>query len=93
MSLREVYIMEAMLDGPFGRLTLSVPVLTIGRISANQLVLNDRKASGHHAEIRSLLSTKNSGALFCGFLNLGKRPFYIMHLWFYQRESGTRSAF
>jgi len=54
MSLTEVYIMEAMLDGPFGRLTLSAPVLTIGRASANQLVLNDKKASGHHAEIRSL---------------------------------------
>jgi pSer/pThr/pTyr-binding forkhead associated (FHA) protein len=46
--------MEAMLDGPFGRFTLSAPVLTIGRVSANQLVLNDKKASGYHAEIRSL---------------------------------------
>src|SRR6266566_7070091 len=54
MSLTEVYIMEAMLDGPFGRLTLSAPVLTIGRASANQLVINDKKASGHHAEMRSL---------------------------------------
>lgn len=46
--------MEAMLDGPFGQLTLSAPVFTIGRASANQLVLNDKKASGHHAEIRLL---------------------------------------
>jgi len=54
MSVREVYIMEAILDGPFGRIDLSAPVFTIGRASANQLVLDDKKASGHHAEIRSL---------------------------------------
>jgi pSer/pThr/pTyr-binding forkhead associated (FHA) protein len=46
--------MKAILDGPFGQLTLSVPVLAIGRASANQLVINDKNASGHHAEIRSL---------------------------------------
>jgi len=46
--------MEAMLDGPFGRLTLSAPVFMIGRASASQLVLDDKKASGYHAEIRSL---------------------------------------
>jgi len=44
--------MEAILDGPFGRIDLSAPVFTIGRASANQLVLDDKKASGHHAEIR-----------------------------------------
>lgn len=54
MSLREVDMMEAILDGPFGRLTVSTPVFTIGRAPANQLVLEDKKASGHHAEIRFL---------------------------------------
>ena len=47
-------MMEAILDGPFGRIDLSAPVFAIGRASANQLVLDDKKASGHHAEIRSL---------------------------------------
>ncbi|HEX3642641.1 MAG TPA: FHA domain-containing protein [Ktedonobacteraceae bacterium] len=47
-------MMEALLDGPFGRIDLSAPVFAIGRASANQLVLDDKKASGYHAEIRSL---------------------------------------
>lgn len=45
--------MDASLNGPFGRITLSPDTLTIGRIPSNKLVLNDSKASSRHAEIRS----------------------------------------
>ncbi len=44
--------MDASLNGPFGRITLSPDTLTIGRIPSNKLVLNDSKASSRHAEIR-----------------------------------------
>ena len=44
--------MEAALQGPTGRIVLGPTVLTIGRISDNQLVVNDAKASSRHAEIR-----------------------------------------
>ncbi len=44
--------MDASLNGPFGRLSLSPDALTIGRIASNKLVLNDTKASSRHAEIR-----------------------------------------
>jgi len=44
--------MDASLNGPFGRITLSPDTLTIGRIPDNKLVLNDSKASSRHAEIR-----------------------------------------
>ena len=43
--------MEAALQGPTGRTVLGPTVLTIGRAPDNQLVLNDTKASSHHAEI------------------------------------------
>ncbi len=43
--------MEAALQGPTGRTLLGPAVLTIGRAPDNQLVLNDTKASSHHAEI------------------------------------------
>jgi len=43
--------MEAALQGPTGRTVLGPAVLTIGRAPDNQLVLNDTKASSHHAEI------------------------------------------
>ena len=43
--------MEAALQGLTGRTVLGPAVLTIGRAPDNQLVLNDTKASSHHAEI------------------------------------------
>jgi FHA domain len=44
--------MEAELQGPAGRTTLGTGVVTLGRAPDNQLVINDSKASSHHAEIR-----------------------------------------
>ncbi len=44
--------MEAALQGPAGRITLGTGVVTLGRAPDNQLVINDSKASSHHAEIR-----------------------------------------
>lgn len=44
--------MEAALRGPSGRTVLGTGVLTIGRAADNQLVVNDSKASSHHAEMR-----------------------------------------
>jgi predicted component of type VI protein secretion system len=44
--------MEAALNGPNGRIVLGATPLTIGRTPDNQLVVNDAKASSHHAEIR-----------------------------------------
>lgn len=44
--------MGAALQGPFGRIDLGPAVLTIGRAPDNQFVVNDPKASSHHAEIR-----------------------------------------
>ena len=44
--------MEAVLNGPNGRTVLGPTPLSIGRTPDNQLVVNDIKASSHHAEIR-----------------------------------------
>jgi hypothetical protein len=44
--------MEAALKGPSGRTLLGTGALTIGRAADNQLVVNDSKASSHHAEMR-----------------------------------------
>ena len=44
--------MEAVLQGPTGRTTLGTGVVTLGRAPDNQIVINDSKASSHHAEIR-----------------------------------------
>lgn len=44
--------MEAALNGPNGRIVLGATPLTIGRTPDNQLIVNDAKASSHHAEIR-----------------------------------------
>lgn len=44
--------MEASLNGPFGRVSLSSDALTIGRQPSNKLMINDLKASSRHAEIR-----------------------------------------
>lgn len=41
--------MSVALQGPSGRLALENPSLTIGRAPDNQLVLDDGKASAHHA--------------------------------------------
>lgn len=43
--------MEAVLSGPAGRVNLG-PEVTVGRLAGNQLVVNDPKASSHHATIR-----------------------------------------
>ncbi|HLG78490.1 MAG TPA: FHA domain-containing protein, partial [Ktedonobacteraceae bacterium] len=43
--------MDAMLNGPFGQISLSAADLTIGRAPDNQLVINDTKASSHHAKM------------------------------------------
>src|SRR6266567_2551211 len=45
-------LMEAVLQGPAGRTTLGTGLVTLGRAPDNQLVINDSKASSHHAEIR-----------------------------------------
>jgi len=44
--------MEAALQGPTGRTVLGTGIFTIGRAADNQLVVNDSKASSHHAEMR-----------------------------------------
>src|SRR5438105_3730721 len=43
--------MDAALNGPSGRTALGPAVMTLGRAPANALVVNDVKASSHHAEI------------------------------------------
>ena len=48
---QEGCIMDAALNGPFGRTELGPSVLTIGRAPTNALVVNDAKASSRHAEI------------------------------------------
>lgn len=45
--------MDAVLNGPNGRIPLGPTTLTMGRTPDNQLVVNDAKASSHHAEIRT----------------------------------------
>ncbi|GCE11319.1 FHA domain-containing protein [Tengunoibacter tsumagoiensis] len=44
--------MDAKLTGPFGQMLLTPNGLKIGRAQDNQLVLQDVKASGHHAELK-----------------------------------------
>ena len=44
--------MKAILASPTGRIVLGTAGLTIGRGRDNQLVVNDARASPHHAEIR-----------------------------------------
>src|SRR5438876_11462365 len=51
-DLRRNTPMEAALQGPLGRTVLGSSVVTIGSAVDNQLVVNDPKASSHHAEIR-----------------------------------------
>lgn len=43
--------MDAMLNGPQGRILLGSVTLTMGRAQDNQLVIHDAKVSAHHAEI------------------------------------------
>ncbi len=45
--------MEAVLQGPTGRIVLGPTPLTIGRLADNRVVVGDPKASSHHAEIRA----------------------------------------
>lgn len=44
--------MEAVLQGPTGRITLGTTVLTIGRVPGSGIEMTDPKSSGRHAEIR-----------------------------------------
>ena len=44
--------MNALLNGPFGRVPLSSTPFTIGRLPDNHLVISDPKTSSRHAEIR-----------------------------------------
>lgn len=44
--------MDALLNGPFGRVPLTSTPLTIGRLPDNHLVITDPKTSSRHAEIR-----------------------------------------
>src|SRR5437660_12600492 len=44
--------MDAMLNGPQGRVLLGPAAVAIGRAQDNHLVLHDAKISAHHAEIR-----------------------------------------
>ncbi|HLH61324.1 MAG TPA: FHA domain-containing protein [Ktedonobacteraceae bacterium] len=44
--------MEAVLNGPLGRINLGSGEITVGRLADNKLVVNDPKASSHHAIIR-----------------------------------------
>ncbi len=43
--------MDASLNGPLGPISLTTAILTLGRVQDNQIVVNDPKASSHHAEI------------------------------------------
>ena len=45
--------MDAILTGPFGPTLLSPGATVLGRTQDNQIVVNDGKASSHHAELRS----------------------------------------
>lgn len=47
--------MEATLTSSLGRTTLSSSTLSIGQASDNQLVIDDARASAHHAEIKPSL--------------------------------------
>lgn len=44
--------MEAMLNGPFGRVNLGQTDVTIGRLPDNTIAINDSQSSSHHAVIR-----------------------------------------
>lgn len=46
--------MEALLNGPYGSNQLGPNVTMLGRTPDNQVVVNDNKASTHHAEIRQI---------------------------------------
>jgi serine/threonine protein kinase len=48
---QEVSAMTATLVGPLGRITIGAAKVTIGRAPDNSLVLDDARASAHHAEI------------------------------------------
>ena len=46
--------MDAILTGPYGPIQLGPTVTVLGRTQDNQVVVNDGKASSHHAELRSI---------------------------------------
>ena len=43
--------MQGALLGPFGRYELGKDVVTLGRLPANTIVIDDGKTSGRHAEV------------------------------------------
>ncbi|GAC1391387.1 MAG: hypothetical protein NVS4B11_10590 [Ktedonobacteraceae bacterium] len=46
--------MDAVLNGLYGPMPLDPNVTVLGRTQDNQIVVNDNKASSHHAEIRAM---------------------------------------
>jgi hypothetical protein len=51
--------MEATLNGPSGRTVLGPAEITVGRLSSNQVMVNDPKASSRHATIRQASQSYN----------------------------------
>ena len=63
--------MEAVLQGPSGLTVLGPAVLTIGRTADNQLVVNDPKASSHHAEVRPSEQSYDKSGTYFSIIALG----------------------
>ena len=63
--------MEAVLQGPSGLTVLGPAVLTIGRTADNQLVVNDPKASSHHAEVRPSEQSYDKSGTYYSIIDLG----------------------
>ncbi len=51
---RKIGRMDAILTGPYGPTQLGPAVTVLGRTQDNQIVVNDVKASSHHAELRPI---------------------------------------
>ncbi len=79
--------MDAMLNGPQGRVLLGSATLTVGRAQDNQLVIQDAKVSAHHAEIRlekhghSILDLESTNGTFLNEQRLApNRPYRLKSL-------------
>jgi len=75
--------MEAVLQGPFGRVVLGPGVMTIGRARDNQLVISGATTSSHHAEIRPDVngySLTDLGSTNGTFVNERKLNHHMPHL-------------